>query len=315
MSVMRSASGWLFGVVDARTVAAMRISLGVILLLSHLLMLPDATVLFSDLGPVTTEMMMRWSKHARWSYYDHLTDSNLILGIHLLGILPLVGMIAGWKSRWMVGLALLVQVAIHHRIPWAQHGGDRVLRFATLSLLLVPCGAAWSVDAWQRARRCVSAPSSAVVPLVTHRFIQVQWVIIYAATGMEKVVGHTWQSGDALYYALSLRTFQRFPALTEALLASGAVQGMLRWSTWVTLGWELAFVVLVLFPRSRTWALLAGVAIHIGIATTMMVGTFSFAMMWGYLAFLPPDWVGRTAAMLTEFRSKSSRETEVPSAQ
>jgi hypothetical protein len=286
--------GFLFGPIDARTVGGMRISLGLILLASHLLWLPDLVTLFSDAGPVSTEAVAEATSLLRWSYLDHRSDASILLGLHLLGVVPLVGMIVGFRSRTMVLLVLIVQVAIHHRAPWTQHGGDRVLRLATLSLLLVPCGAGWSVDAWLQRRR-QSAESSPLVPLIAHRVIQAQWMIIYFVTGLEKVVGGSWQRGDALYYALSLRTFQRFPSLTEALLSSVVVQELLRVATWATLGWELAFPLLVVWRRTRGPALVVGIAIHAGIALTMMVGTFSYAMVWGYLAFLGPGWAAALA--------------------
>lgn len=298
MSAVARLQGLLFGAIDARTVGGMRILLAVLLLASHLLMYPELAVLLSDTGPATTEMVSTWSKHARWSYYDGVDDLGTLRLIHLVGVIPLVGMLVGWQSRLMVLLALVVQVAVHHRAPWAQHGGDRVMRLATLSLLLVPCGAGWSVDAWLRSRRPGAPVASPLVPMVTHRVIQVQWMIIYGFTGLAKVVGGTWQNGDALYYALSLRTFQRFPALTEQLLSLGLVQALLKLGTWVTLAWELAFPLLILSARTRRDTLLVGLVLHAGIALTMMVGTFSYIMVWGYLAFLGPDWAARLAAWL-----------------
>lgn len=304
MSIVDRIRGFFFGPIDARTVGGMRITLGLLLLASHLLLLPDLVLLFSDAGPTTTEAVATWTRHARWSYLDHHTDPGTLLALHLLGVVPLIGMIIGWQSRLMVLLALAVQIAVHHRAPWAQHGGDRVLRLATLSLLLVPCGAAWSVDAWIRARRAKDAAFSALVPITTHRFIQAQWMVIYGMTGIEKVVGRSWQSGNALYYALSLRTFQRFPELTDALLSSGLVQVLLKLATWATLAWELLFPLLVLFGRTRRITLLVGVALHAGIALTMMVGTFSYAMVWGYLAFLGPTWAAALAAWWRQRRSE-----------
>lgn len=300
---------FFFGPVDARTVAGMRISLGALLLVSHALMLPDLTLLFSDAGPVTTEVVEGWWKHARWSYLDGRSAPGTILALHLLGLLPIVGMIVGWQSRLMVFLALVVQVAIHHRAPWAQHGGDRVLRIATLSLLFVPCGAAWSVDAWLKARR-TGVVASALVPMLSHRLIQAQWMIIYGATGLEKLRGASWHSGDALYYALSLRTFQRFPALTDTLLALLPVQVCLKLLTWLTLGWELLFPLMVLWRPTRTLALWVGLLIHVGIALTMMVGSFSYAMVWGYLAFMGPGWA---AVLATRLRGARSRGAGAPS--
>ncbi len=267
--------------VDARSVAVMRITLGLLLIASHLLLVSELPLLYSDSGPVSTATITDGSPYLRFSYLDNIADERTLLGVHLLGLVPLIGLTVGWRSRLMAVSALVVQVALHHRAPWAQHGGDRVLRLWVLSMCFVPSGAALSVDAW-RGR------GARTVPVIAHRLVQLQLCIIYLFTGIAKLHGGTWIRGEALYYALSSRTFQRFPGLLEPVLASAAGQGVLKGLTWLTLGWELAFLPMVLWPRTRTLALLIGVAVHLGIAATMMVGSFSFAMLWAYQAFLPP---------------------------
>ncbi|MEL6342110.1 MAG: HTTM domain-containing protein [Myxococcota bacterium] len=309
MSALSRWRGFWFGPIDAEAVGMMRLTLGGLLIVSHLLMLPDLTILFSDAGVVTTDSLRASIREHRWSYYDDLSNPETILAVHLLGLVPLIGLTAGFQSQLMAVLALIVQVAIHHRAPWLQHGGDRILRMATLAMCLVPSGRALSVDAWL-ARRRGGPEACALTPLTAHRLIQIQFAVIYLMTGIYKLGGRSWLSGDALYYALSSRTFQRAPMLTDALLASPVVQVLLKGLTWLTLGWELAFAGMVLWRPTRRWALLIGVAVHVGIAASMMVGTFSFVMLWGYQAFLDPGWVRRLRATL---RSRS-RGTAAPPA-
>ena len=57
----------------------------------------------------------------------------------------------------------------------------------------------------------------------------------------------------------------------------------------MTLGWEAAFGLLVLWRPTRIAALAIGVLVHGGIFALMMVGSFSLAMLWCYQAFLP--WI------------------------
>jgi len=279
-----------FAPVDARSLGVMRITLALLLILSHLAWIGDL-ILLSDAGPVTTQTIVDSASYARWSYLDGLSGDAL-LGAHLLGLLPLLGMLVGWQSRLMTILVLIGQVALHHRAPWLQHGGDRILRISVLALCFAPSGAAFSIDAW-RARRRRGTDACALVPVTAHRLVQLQLMIIYLLTGLAKVSGGTWHNGSALYYALSSRTFQRFPTLLEPILSSLPGQLVLAVSTWLTLAWELGFVVMVLWAPTRRWALLIGLAVHAGIAVTMMVGSFSFATTWCYLAFLPYAWASR----------------------
>jgi hypothetical protein len=280
-----------FAPVDARSLGVMRITLALLLILSQLAWIGDL-LLLSDAGPVTTQTIIDSASYARWSFLDGLSGDAL-LAAHVLGLLPLLGMLVGWQSRLMTILVLLGQIALHHRAPWLQHGGDRVLRISVLALCFAPSGSALSLDAWL-ARRRRGTDACALVPITAHRLVQLQLVIIYLFTGLAKVGGGTWYNGSALYYALSSRTFQRFPNLLDPILSSLPGQLILTGATWLTLAWELGFVVMVLWAPTRRWALIIGLAVHAGIAATMMVGSFSFATAWCYLAFLPTAWASRS---------------------
>ena len=167
-----------------------------------------------------------------------------------------------------------------------------------MALMLVPCTRALSIDAWIRARR--GRPILPTVPATAHRVIQLQTIIIYGMSGLDKLEGSTWRSGTAVYYAMSNLNFNRFPGLLDPLLAWRPMQFLMQIGTWVTLAWELLFPILVLFAPTRLIAILIGVGVHTGIGAFVMVGSFSLGIMWTYLAFLDPDalgcWVGRQRA-------------------
>ncbi len=57
--------------------------------------------------------------------------------------------------------------------------------------------------------------------------------------------------------------------------------------TWLILAWGLSFPALVLWRRSRPWALGMGALVHLGIALTLDVGHFSFTVLAFYPLFLP----------------------------
>ena len=64
-------------------------------------------------------------------------------------------------------------------------------------------------------------------------------------------------------------------------------------ATITTLLWELLFVPLVMWRRSRPIALAVGVVLHLGIFLTMSVGMFGPASVWGYQAFWWDRWPWR----------------------
>jgi Vitamin K-dependent gamma-carboxylase len=215
---------------------------------------------------------------------------------HLVGLVVLAAWTLGFRTRLTGVLAFLLQVWLYQRDPWYQHGGDRVMRFATLAMVLSPAGAAWSIDHWLEARKPTWQACSALVPGLARRLIQVQLAVIYMHSGWVKAQGSTWHEGTALYYALSDGQYQRAPQLLEPLLGSPLFQAIGQVATWMTLIWEGGFGLLILWGPTRAVAMVLGLLVHGGIGLMLNVGSFVWIMLWCYLALLPADFVERVAS-------------------
>ncbi len=159
------------------------------------------------------------------------------------------------------------------------------MRLATLYMVLVPCGAALSIDRWLEERRGQDVLD--LVPNIVQRMVQIQLVVIYMHSGWEKFHGSAWRGGDALYYALSNGQYQRSSALLDAVVSSHIGQWLATLGTWITLGWETLFGFLVLYRPTRNIALVTGLLVHLGIGLTLGVGTFTWIMIWCYQAWIP----------------------------
>ena len=146
------------------------------------------------------------------------------------------------------------------------------------------------MDALREGRRTWAEQLSGTVPAVAHRLLQLQLVVIYVSSGWSKAQGGAWWEGRALYEAVSVGGYQRWPAASEWVLGSPLGQWIMMLGTWLTLFWELGFGLLVLWRPTRIAALVIGVIVHAGIFAGMMVGAFSAIMIWMYQAWLPPDW-------------------------
>jgi hypothetical protein len=304
VSLRRAWAAWerfWFAPVSARGLGAMRASLGLLLMVGHLQLWPDLDLLFGAEGPVplwAVQLSLPWPRH---SALDHLGGPLGLRLFHLAGTAVLLCFTLGYRARLAAWLALLLQVWLYQRDPWYQHGGDRVLRFATLFVALGPSGAALSVDAWLAARR--GGPvASALVPALSRRLVQLQLVLIYMHSGFVKAQGRTWHEGTALYYALSDGQYQRAPRLVEALLDQAWFGWIGRIGTWLTLGWEAGFGLLLPWAPTRALAIGMGLLVHGGIGLLLNVGSFVWVMLWCYLALLPPDWVERLGARLAARR-------------
>jgi len=273
---------WWFAPVDARSLAAMRISLGLMLTGSWLLLWPQME---PSMRLIDQEVIAGHHTPWRWSYLDLLSTPWAIHGAHLAGLLIFISFTVGYRTRWSNALAAVILISFWHRLPWVQNGGDRLLRIWTLTLLTVPSGAAWSVDAWLDPTQ-----RRETVPALAHRLVQLQLAVVYTATGIDKLGGQTWLDGSAIYYAMSEGTFSRAPWFFDPLLQTAPGRAATMALTYVTLGWEVLFLPLVAWRRSRAATLAFGVVLHAGIFLTMSVGVFGPASVWAYQAFFAERW-------------------------
>lgn len=110
---------------------------------------------------------------------------------------------------------------------------------------------------------------------------------LYGSTGWLKVFEEWqgWLSGEVLAYHLVHQFFGLKPlgvwVSTQAWITAPA--------SWVTLGFECLFPLLVCFRRTNPWVLLAGLSMHLGILVLMNVGPFSYVAVAAYPALLHPE--------------------------
>lgn len=270
---------WRFwwGKVDPRPLAAVRIAMATAAMVLHLTWWSDVEALLAHdgLSRLVVDLPAGRGLTIFALPFAEAIGAHLL---HALTLLPLLGLLLGWKSRWMALLSWLVVLGWYQRVPGASTGGDRLLRYALFYLSLGNCGGAWSVDARSK--------SSKTIPVLPLRLIQVQWAAMYALGGFDKAAGSRWMDGTALHYALSNLTFARAPELIAPLVSSAMWVPVFKGTTWVVLAWELLFPLLVLHRTSRRVALIIGVVVHLGIGFTMSVGPFTSVTLLGYLAFL-----------------------------
>ena len=194
-----------------------------------------------------------------------------------------------------VGFATPLAVAASFLGSVAQAGwnnlplsGSHHLLVAVLFVLVWADCRAFSLDRRRGWFQAGDAETASIWPL---RLLQVQVALVYFNSGVLKFLDESWRDGSALYYALSLNDYQRFPWEIPAGLG-----GLLAAATYLTLAWEIAFPLLVLHRWTRRVVLVFGVMMHLGMALLLEVGTFSWLMMATYLAFVDPTATARATA-------------------
>jgi hypothetical protein len=250
-------------------------------------------------------------------------DLDIAMGVWIFFTLLVL---LGLGTRLSVIVVWVLSVSFVNMNNYNDNAGDEVRNIALFYLMLCPCGAAWSLDAWWarwwgrrdgRVARWLGRPDRPawIYPWAL-RLLFVQMAFIYCFNGLFKLLGPDWPKGNSLYYVLNDLTLARWSYAEFSLPL-----WISRVMTWTVLGWEVGFPLLMLLPwlasgllrfrtlRSRAAvrvvrvlrgvrvvALCFGVAFHLGILAAMELGLFGPYMICLYAPLLPWErWVGRRA--------------------
>lgn len=192
-------------------------------------------------------------------------------------------------------LVLLTTLWTNELNPTLLDGGHNLTELILLYMVLV------RTSPYDEARP-TSRPwiVSTTVSNVAFLMCQLQVCIVYLSAGILKLNGPLWQKGMALYYILQVDSYTHpiFHHLIQAVPAAAMV------GTYFTLAFQYLFPVFVWFRRTRYWALLAGVALHMGISFVMGLFLFGLVMCTMYLMFVFDE---DAQALLGALRRRSLR--------
>ncbi len=253
--------------IDARGPALTRIALGITVVWTFLdLLVLQGEWLFTDQGLMLTDMARKnyggklrtlWDpEHGFehwWDLFLVLTDRWTVLHIRsdppfvytLFGLLFLFGtmMAIGLWTRVASIMTWVLALQLYNYNPIYYTGGDTVMRVMLFIGMFVDWGQVYSVDAWRRRRKAILSgatqlPAPKRIAAWPARLMMLQLACIYCATGLLKS-GPTWANGSALYYALNLDHFYRWPmhltyAWAHELYITRALTVIVHW-------WEVLF--------------------------------------------------------------------------
>ena len=271
----RAATAWnrfWFSPVPTSTLAAFRIGVGVLALLS-------AVTLWHDLEPFYGGTGLDAS------------GARVLVAVLALSAACLIVGVCARVAALAVFLCLGELAGVN---PFIFNSGDTLLRCLVLVLVVAPAGAGLSIASRRRNGSAWRFPLRPVWPL---RLIQIQIAVMYLAAVAHKLQGVTWRDGTAASYPIRIPDMARFPvphALADSAIAAHVF-------TWGTLAIEGAIPVLVWSRRARPWVLGLGIGLHLGIDYSLRAGLFSWVVLVGYLAFVPPEAMTRGLERLRAF--------------
>jgi hypothetical protein len=294
-----------FSATSPSTLSAIRVLAGLMLFYTHLVWSMDLNAFFGERGWLPAQMVADAAlelndpdgpqgpeppvARANWSHFNWIGHRpTLMWALHITALVVFFLLTIGLFSRTMALLAYLFAVSYANRItPGAYFGLDKVNCMLALYLIVGPCGARYSVDRLWRLKRGgpTEVPPSVTANLAI-RLIQVHMCIIYLFSGIGKLHGYQWVTGEASWLSFALLEYQSLDMTWMARWPK-----LLNFMTHLTVFWELTYCALV-WPRlTRPWVLLMAVVVHGGIILFLGMPTFGLVMLIGNLAFVSPKTI------------------------
>jgi hypothetical protein len=291
-----TAREWLayrFGV-DPRALAALRIAVGLLLLVDLGLRARHLTAFYTDAGVLPRdELRAVYPLSHDLSIHALSGDLRLQVLLFVLAAIAVLALLVGYRTRLATASSLVLLLSLHARNPAILNAGDVLLEHLLFWGLFVPLGGRWSVDAVQsgpRVGRLTSVASAALL---------LQVVVLYSVNASIKLRGQKWLDGTAVQYVFSL---EQFVVGIGHLLADIPI--LLKAMTWVWLGLlSLSVLLIVLTGWSRTVLVGGFAAMHVGMWLTMQLGIFPFISIAALLPFVPSHVWDRFEDRLPERRS------------
>ena len=123
------------------------------------------------------------------------------------------------------------------------HSGDTLIRVVAFLLMFAPLGSTLSLDSFIFGKRLKKTARPGLVSWWAPRMIQLQLSALYCITAYWKTVGLSWADGTAVYYALHLFEFRKFPVPESSHLWAYAIL------SWATVAIELSCGILIWSQR------------------------------------------------------------------
>ncbi len=265
-----------------------RIGFGLTLLYDLLRRAPDARLLWSSDGVLSSEALGKMPQSVpQWSLLLGLTSAAQVqLAFGLLGVLFALYTL-GLFTRVMQVLVLIGYVSLNSRNLFFEDGGTGCCVLLAIWTLLLPLGDRFSLDALRREAKLptiaerVAARAEVALPVVSLAAFAVllQAATIYWLNAAHKS-GHTWRVGDAVHLVLWQHRVNTPFALW---LSAHEPSWFSPLMTWATVRTEFLLPVLLLWPSyqkvTRSVAFVLALLLHGGIALCLTLGPFSYAMI------------------------------------
>jgi hypothetical protein len=283
MNPLKAWNRFFFGPISARPLGAFRIVFGLVLLVYLALMIPEFEFYYTGAGLLQGTEAREAAGPLRFSPLQYVQSPAIAYAVLGATMAAAAGLALGWRTRVMAVLVYLGMLSLYHRNVSSNGGPDAIPMIMSFYMMFCPAGAAYSLDARRATRKRGSYVEPLIVPWA-QRLLQMQLCLVYFQSSVIKCQGALWRDGTTVHYVLFNREFgwfdlewlAQYPLLVNYMTHSAILM-------------QFALAFWLWFRPTRRWAILAGIALHLGIRPVLNIPGFGEFMTATYITFLAPD--------------------------
>jgi hypothetical protein len=257
-----------------------RVSIGIIILLQFVAVMPDFDKLFSSnsiipqdiMNVFTPDWLITFPKIISFLSSSGIEEATTITITKVSFVTLCIFIITGFYSRASSFLLLLLQVALLKGSSFFAYGADFFTSMSLFYLILFPADNSFSLKNLIFNRNPVTINLTPV-----KRLFQIHISIAYFFSGLDKALGFNWWNGESIWKAIHLPYSNRDLSIDFTWLAEHSY--LLVLIGWGTILIEMCYPFFIWYkPTQKTWLFLT-VSMHIGIALVLNLYYFSAIMI------------------------------------
>jgi hypothetical protein len=280
---------------SAISIALFRIFYSLVLLESIILFQPDLYDWFGTHAWTTIQTAKLWENSPRFGlFFINTPDNFIVTAIYSVLVISSITLLFGLFTRISALTVFICLTSIHHRNPLILHSGDTLIRLCSYYLIWSQAGKALSLDSLFSKDKADNTSKEKLYNPWAQRLLQIQICAVYWQSFWGKAAGLTWLKGTAVYYALQLEEFQRFPLM---FFGTNPIW-LYKFLTYYTLFIEFALFSLIWIKEFRYPVIIAGIFLHLGLDYSMNIPLFQHIMIASYLLFIDPKDIKKLFALL-----------------
>ena len=280
---------------DPLSLGVFRIALGILIMTWYLALYVNWEEYYGKLGNIWLYETHAITSYSSWLNVFRWTKDLIPIRVFWWsGFLSAAAFTAGWRTKLFAIILFIMQSSIINQNIMLVNGEDSVFRMFLFYSMFAPLGYSLSVDRYLLKKKQKNyLPQKEEWPMIwAVRAMQLNFIAIYVFSLPNKLADDiAWINGDAIYLSMVSSMWSRqlcpeFFYLFDGLFSKIATYG--------TILIEATFPILVWFPRTRMFSLLALAFLHISIAVVLNgVAFFTLAMVCGLITFIPQECIKR----------------------